>query len=166
MNTLLKQPEYIHTALNHFPLIGVFVALALLATALVMRHGVMTRTGLVFVCLLALSVYPVYAFGESGYDRVLSMADEPGAGFLKYHAAMAHRWVFLYYATAAAAAAALAISWKWPKVIPIAGVITLLLGVASLVAGIQIAEAGGKIRHREFRTGPPPVIQEETPDSH
>src|SRR5438445_6302774 len=115
LNSLLNRPEYVHAAINHFPLIGLLVALSLLITALCLRHRLMTLTGLAFVCALALSVWPAYSFGESGYDRVLSMADEPGEAFLKYHAALAHRWVFLYYLTAGVAALGLGLSWKWPQ---------------------------------------------------
>ena len=35
-------------------------------------------------------------------------------------------------------------------------ILTLLLSIMSLAAGCYIAYAGGKIRHREFRTEPPP----------
>jgi hypothetical protein len=163
LNSLLNQPEYVHVALNHFPLVGLFVALALLTTALLLRHRLMTLTSLAFVCLLALSVWPVYYFGESGFDRVLSMADEPGEAFLKYHAALAHRWAFLYYLTAGVAALGFGLSWKWPRATVVGGVVAVLLGIASLIAGIAIAKAGGEIRHREFRSGPPPHVAE---DSH
>lgn len=165
LNSLLNRPEYVHAALNHLPLIGLFVALVLLTIALCMRHRVMTLTGLVFVCALALSVWPVYSFGESGYDRVLSMADEPGEAFLKYHAALAHRWVFLYYLTAGVAALSFATAWKWPRVTVVGSVGAVLLGIASVIAGINIAQAGGEIRHREFRSGPPPHVTEESRDS-
>jgi hypothetical protein len=165
LNSLLNRPEYVHAALNHFPLIGLFVALALLTIGLCLRHRLMTLTGLVFVCALALSVWPVYAFGESGYDRVLSMADEPGEAFLKYHAALAHRWVFLYYLTAGVAALAFGLAWKWPRVAVAGAVAAVLLGIASLVAGMTIAQAGGEIRHREFRSGPAPKVLEQQGES-
>jgi hypothetical protein len=35
-------------------------------------------------------------------------------------------------------------------------ILALVLAAASLTAGIVIAKAGGPIRHREFRSGPPP----------
>jgi hypothetical protein len=36
---------------------------------------------------------------------------------------------------------------------------TLILAIVSLGAGGYIAYAGGKIRHREFRTSPPPKTE-------
>lgn len=165
LTSLLNRPEYIHAAINHFPLIGLFVALLALAIGLVAKQRPVTLTGLALVFFMALSIWPVFYFGEAGYDRVLSMSDEAGEGFLKYHAALAHRWAFLYYVTAGVAALAFGLSWKWPKALIPGSVVALLLGISSLVAGIIIAKAGGEVRHREFRSGPPPKVQEE-PEDH
>ena len=53
-------------------------------------------------------------------------------------------------------------SWKkWPKAAQPLVIATMLLAVASLGAGSYIAYAGGKIRHREFRNGPPPKTAPE-----
>jgi paraquat-inducible protein B len=37
----------------------------------------------------------------------------------------------------------------------------VLLGAAALASGLYIAYAGGKIRHREFRTEPAPPIRSD-----
>ena len=160
LSTLLQQPEYVHTAINHFPLIGLFVAMLALAVALIVRSLVATQIALALVCLLSVSVWPVYSYGEAGYDRVLSMADEHGQAFLQHHEHLAERWVFLYYVTAGVAALGFGLSWKWPRVLIWFSLLSLVLSAASLTAGIAIAHAGGQIRHREFRYGPPPAIQD------
>ncbi len=161
LSSLLNRPEYVHAAINHFPLIGLLVAMVALLAALVVRNRVAIFIGLALVGLLALSVWPVYEFGEEGFDRVLSMADDPGQAFLKHHAHLAGRWVFLYYLTAGVAALGFGSAWKWPRILVPASILALLLAAASLIAGIYIAQAGGQIRHREFRFGPPPA---ETPN--
>jgi len=162
-SSLFNQPEYIHTVINHFPLIGLFVAMLALGIGLVVRNRPVTLTGLGLVCLLALSIWPVYAYGEAGFDRVLSMADEQGEGFLKYHAELAHRWAFLYYLTAGIAAFGFGLAWKRPRLQVASGIVTLLVAAASLVAGVAIARAGGEVRHREFRSGPPPPAHSDSP---
>ena len=161
LSSLLDRPEYVHAAINHFPLIGLLVALLTLVIGLIARSRPVQLTGLALVCALALSVWPVFYFGEAGFDRVLSMGDEAGEAFLKYHAELAHHWVFLYYVTAAVAALGLVLAWKKPKFQVPAVVAALLLGLASLGAGIVIAQAGGEVRHREFRSGPPPAAHHE-----
>jgi hypothetical protein len=160
LSTLLRQPEYIHAAINHFPLIGLFVAMLALVVGLVMRNCAAIRLGLALVCVLSLSVWPVFEYGQAGYDRVLSMSDENGQAFLRYHVHLAERWVFLYYLSAALAALGFGLSWKWRRLLVPFSLASLLLALASLAAGVSIAHAGGQIRHREFRYGPPPVVQD------
>ncbi len=159
LSSLLQQPEYVHAAINHFPLIGLFVAMLALGAGLIIRNRPTILAGLVLVGLLSISVFPVAHFGEAGYDRVLSMADDPGQAFLKYHAELADRWAFPYYITAGLAGLAFGLAWKWPKSLNYTSLACLVLAGASLAAGIFIAHAGGQIRHREFRRGPPPAVE-------
>ncbi len=152
----LQQPEYVHVLLNHLPLTGLFAAWLCLAAALVTGNRVTALVGLSLVSLFALSAWPTYVYGQRGFDRVLSMADDAGAGWLKQHEELAEDWLWLYMVTAAAGVAGIAASWKWPKVLRGAVVAVLLLAGGSLLAGAVIAENGGKVRHSEFRNGPPP----------
>jgi hypothetical protein len=152
---MLDQPEYLHVATNHLPLIGLLVAMLALIAALATRNRTATLIGLSLVCLLALSAWPVYHYGEEGYDRVLSMSDEAGAKFLDHHRALAERWIFLYFVTAGMAGLGFLLAWKWPRTLVASSVLALVLATASLTAGMVIAKAGGAVRHREFRSQPP-----------
>jgi hypothetical protein len=157
LSTLLDQPEYLHVTLNHFPSIGLIVAILVLGIGLAARNRGVTLAGLALVVLLCLSVWPVYHYGEAGYDRVLSMSDEAGGAYLDYHKALAERWVFLYFVTAAVAALGLLSAWRARRWLTLCSTLTLILEIASLVAGMFISEVGGEIRHREFRRGPLPA---------
>ncbi len=152
---MLQQPEYVHVVINHFPLIGVIVAMLTLIVALVTRNRTAILIGLALVGLLALSAWPVYEYGEQGYDRVLSMADEAGGKFLEHHRVLAERWIFLYYVTAGVAALGFLLAWKWPRTLVYSSILALVLAAASLAAGIVIAKVGGQVRHTEFRPDPP-----------
>lgn len=158
----LAQPEYVHVLLNHLPITGLLVALLGLLVALIFNQRAALLLALALVTLTAVSVWPVAEYGERGYDRVLAMADDDGQAYLKEHARLADRWMFLYYATAAAGVIALVTGWKRPNYVRAAGIIVALLAVGSLVAGGVIAGYGGKVRHREFRTGPPPASSEQS----
>ncbi len=161
LTTALRQPEYVHVAINHFPLIGLLVAMLALIIALLIRNRPTIFLGLILLALLALSAWPVFEYGEAGYDRVLSMSDDPGRAFLKHHEELAERWVFLYYVTAGLAGLALILGWKRPKTLTPLSLVCVLLAAASLTAGFFIAKTSGEVRHREFRLGPPPPDQAE-----
>ena len=46
LSSLLDRPEYVHAAINHFPLIGLLVALLCLAVGLIARSRAVQLTGL------------------------------------------------------------------------------------------------------------------------
>ena len=152
----LRQPEYVHTLLNPLPIYGLAIALLALVIALLVRSRSGQVTALVLILVCAASVWPVVAFGERAYDNILTSSDDDGRAWLEAHEERAERLMYVFYALAACAAAAILVPRKWPKAATPLAVATLMLAIASLGAGASIAYAGGKIRHREFRTVPPP----------
>jgi len=157
----LQQPEYLHVLLNPIPIYGLAIALFGLIAATYLRSRGGQLTALVLIFASALSVWPVVYHGDRAFDRVLSMADDDGQAWLKAHEHRADELIFLYYALAAVSASAIFVPKKWPKAAQPSVIATILLAVISLGAGSYIAYAGGKIRHREFRNGPPPKIAPE-----
>lgn len=159
-------PAHLHVLLNHLPLTGLAVAVVVLLAALFMRNRAAAVVGLALVGLLAGSAWPVIESGESGYVRVRELADEDGKAQLKHHMLLAERWGNLYYATAAVAALGSLAAWKWPRGFYGLAVLAALLAMASLLAGVFIAEAGGKIRHPEFRGDSHPADRPADADHH
>lgn len=153
----LQQPEYLHVLINPLPVYGLAVALVGLIAAMCMRTrgGEIIALVLIFVC--AASAWPAAHYGEAAEERILVSADADGQAWLKTHEHRAEDLIYIFYALALVAAAAIFAPKKWPKTRRPLVILTLLLAIASLVAGGYIASAGGKIRHREFRTRPPPA---------
>jgi len=152
----LQQPEYVHTLINPLPIYGLGIGLFALIIAMFLRHRSAHITALTVIFLAATSAWPVKYYGDEAYDRVLSMSDETGSAWLAAHEDRADKFIWTFYLLAAVAAAAIVLPRKFPKTAMPLIISTLLLSVASLAAGGYIAYAGGRIRHREFRTGPPP----------
>jgi hypothetical protein len=152
----LQQPEYIHVLLNPLPVYGLAIGVIGLIVSLFLRSRHAQITALVLIFIAAASVWPVVHYGEEAYDRVLSMADSDGEAWLKAHKQRADKLEYIFYALALIAAAAILIPRKWPAAALPFTVATLIAALVSLGAGAYIGYAGGKIRHREFRTGPPP----------
>src|SRR5437763_3914346 len=152
----LQQPEYVHVLLNPLPVYGLLIGLIGLVLALTLKSRRAQIATLTLVLISSASARPVYKFGQQGYDRVLSMADEDGRAWLDEHKDRAENLIWIFYALAILSAVAIAASIKWPKSSAPLVIAVLLLGVANLVVGGYIAYAGGKIRHREFRNEPAP----------
>ncbi len=152
----LEQPEYVHTLINPLPIYGLALGVVALIIALFLRNRTAQIPALAVIFIAAASAWPAAHFGDEAYDRVLSMSDETGGAWLAAHAHRADVFVWCYYALALVALLALVLPSKFPRTKTPLTILTLLLATVSLGAGGYIAYAGGKIRHREFRTEPPP----------
>jgi hypothetical protein len=62
----VDQPEYVHVVINHFPLVGLMVAMLAVIAVLATQNRTAILIGLALVGLLALSAWPVYYFGQAG----------------------------------------------------------------------------------------------------
>lgn len=156
LQALQRQPEYVHVLLNPLPIYGLAVAWSGLIIAAVLRSRPAQIATLVLVLLSAVSTWPVYEFGEQGYDRVLSMTDQDGQAWLDEHQHRGEQLIYFFYALAFLSAVTLILPIKWPRTSGPLVIGTILLGVIVLGMSGYIAYAGGKIRHKEFRTEPPP----------
>ena len=155
-----RQPEYIHVLLNPLPIYGLALGLIGLLIALFLRSRPAQIATLAIVLISAASAWPVYEFGEQGYDRVLSMADDDGQAWLEAHQQRGERFIYFFYALAVVSALAIALPIKFPNFSLTLTLVTLLFGLIVLGMGGYVAYAGGKIRHREFRTEAPPPRKE------
>lgn len=149
-------PEYIHVLINPLPVYGVGAGLIGLFIAVCQRSRRATIAALVVILICGASAWPVFEYGQRSYDGVLTMADNDGRLWLAEHARRAGHFVWFFYALAVLSALGLIVPAKWPRSSLPLSILVLILGLASLGAGGYIAYAGGRIRHREFRTGPPP----------
>ncbi|HSS16963.1 MAG TPA: hypothetical protein VLQ29_08275 [Candidatus Dormibacteraeota bacterium] len=157
----LRQPEYIHVLLNPLPVYGLLVSWVGLVIGLALRSRRAQVATLTLVLLSSISAWPVYEFGEQGYDRVLSMTDEAGESWLDEHMHRAEDLIWVFYALAALSAFAIAVPIKWPKSSMPLAVAVILLSAVTLGSGAYIAYAGGRVRHREFRNETPPPKRSE-----
>jgi disulfide bond formation protein DsbB len=165
LSQALSQPEYIHVLINPMPVYGLTMGIIGLILALILRSRPAQIATLAVILLSGAIAWPVVHYGEEGYDRVLAMSDDQGQAWLKVHMHRADQLVWSFYVMAGLAALAIFAPLKWPRVATLLAVVTLLFSFATLGIGGYIAYAGGKVRHREFRTEPAPSVPPEE-DEH
>jgi D-alanyl-D-alanine dipeptidase len=66
----LRQPEYVHVLLNPLPVYGLLISWIALIAALISKSRRAHIVTLILVFITSISAWPVYEFGEEGYDRV------------------------------------------------------------------------------------------------
>ena len=152
----LQLPEYIHVLLNPIPMYGVALGLVALIVGFTTRNRTARIPGLVILTLSGVMAWPVFEYGELAHDRVMTMVNKDGLSWLKEHEERAEKVIAIFYVLAALAATSLVLSWFTSKTATIMSLVTICCACITLGAGVWIGYAGGKIRHSEFRTGPPP----------
>jgi hypothetical protein len=155
----LRQPEYVHVLLNPLPVYGLLLSWIGLIIAFVLRSRRAQIATLALVLISSVCAWPVYEYGEDGYDRVLAMTDDDGHAWLDEHQHRAEKFIYIFYALALLSAIAIGAPLKWPKLGISLIIAVILLGALTLGSGAYIAYAGGRIRHREFRNEPAPPIR-------
>ena len=157
----LGKPEYIHVLLNPLPVYGLAVGVLGLIIALLSRTRAARVTALALVMVSAASAWPVYHYGQAGYDRVKSMVDEVGDKWLDEHMRRGEQLIYVFYVVAALSAVGIVAEFAAPKAAVPLAIATLILAAANLGVGGYIAYAGGRVRHKEFRFEPPPFQRQQ-----
>lgn len=151
----LKQPEYVHVLLNPLPVYGMAAGAFILGVALLLRRSSEAVAALVWIALVGILTYPVLNYGHRGYDRVYAMSNSDAQQWLDVHADRAEKTKAVFYLTALVAIGALLTKKKWPKFSMPLTLASLFLAMVSAGLAGWISQAGGQVRHSEFRDGPP-----------
>jgi len=157
----LSKPEYVHVLLNPLPVYGLAVGMLGLFIALLFKTRAARVTALALVLLITASAWPVYHYGEAGYDRVKAMVDDAGDKWLDEHMRRGEQLIYVFYVVAALSALGIAAEFVVSKASVPTAIATLILALVSLGVGGYIAYAGGHVRHNEFRFEAPPEPPQE-----
>lgn len=152
----LKQPEYIHALLNPLPVYATAMGVLGLLIALLLRSRAAQGVASGIVLIGCLSIWPVMEYGDRAADRVKAMSNADGQKWLHEHDERADAAPWVFYPTGVLAVAAIIALWKFPKAARWLTLLALLGAMAAVGVGGWISQAGGKIRHTEFRNGPAP----------
>jgi hypothetical protein len=76
---------HIHLLLNHWPIIGTFIALGLLVIALATRNGDIKQVSLVLFAVIALMAIPVYLSGNAAADALKKTTPDLSKSMVEAH---------------------------------------------------------------------------------
>jgi MFS superfamily sulfate permease-like transporter len=161
----LFTPAHLHLAINHVPIIGLTVACLPVLIGILFHSRGALASGLLAV-ILCTSVMPaIMKTGGGAYDSFMDGSIEPGlddAGktALRQHAHRADATAPVVYAAGILALVALLALTKFPLQAAWISWAVLLGCTFAIALSVWTAEAGGRIRHSEFR---PPEKSSPTP---
>ena len=153
---LLEDPAYRHVLLNHLPVTGLAMSWICLACGAIEGRWRSIFFGLTLVAATSASAWFVMSAGDDAYPFIFDLLDGTGQAWLDHHTEMADQWGRLLYVNAVLAILAALLGQVRPSLRRLAAVLVLLTTLGGLASAALIAEAGGKIRHPEFRLTDPP----------
>ena len=167
----LFTPAHLHLAINHVPIIGIAVACLPVLIGILFHSRGALASGLLAVILCAGTMPLIMQTGEGAQESFVDGSIDPGmdvAGKAAFreHSGRAKFTAPVVYAAGILALVALLALIKFPRQAAWIGWAVLLGSALSIALSVWTAEAGGRIRHTEFRPAPKPsVIPVATPAS-
>lgn len=167
---MVNSVEHWHVMLNHVPIVGIPLMIIPIGYALIRDERHTLGVALVTLAAIALITSVVMWTGEEAHDRfmmgpIAQYMDEPGEEWTHTHQRRADITAIAVYVLGGMSLLAVPLLiWKRRSCRAIAAVVL----IGSLVcAGLTAwtADAGGKVRHPEFRPPPAEPAAEFLPDT-
>ena len=155
----LLTPAHLHLALNHTPIIGLAVASLPILVGILFRSRGALASGLVAALLCVATVPAIMETGEGAQESFADGSIVPGMDIaakaaFREHSGRAKFTAPVAYAAGLLALVSLAGLWKFPRQASWLAWAVLAGNAATIALGVWTAEAGGRIRHPEFRAVP------------
>ncbi len=143
----------LHLMLNHFPVVGLVFALALLGWGALRKNPSLTKGGFVALVFVALLAVPAFLTGEPS-EKIAEPLPGVSHPIIEEHEDVAKA---AFIVTLVAGVAALAGLWLARGKAVASWCATSVLLVAFVAAGLMAwaANLGGKVRHTEIRGSAP-----------
>jgi hypothetical protein len=164
----LFTPAHLHLAINHVPIIGIAVACLPVLIGILFHSRGALASGLLAVILCAGTMPLIMQTGEGAQESFVDGSIDPGmdvAGKAAFreHSHRAKITAPMVYAAGILALVALLALIKFPRQAAWIGWAVVLGCTLSIALSVWTAEAGGRIRHTEFRPVAKPSEPSVTP---
>lgn len=139
-----------HLALNHLPIAGSLIGTLLLGYGILRKERSLSRAALVILVLSALVSIPVMETGESA-EHLLEESGDYSHELIHEHEEAAEQLVWLLRGMGLLALISYFVSFErhaWGRPLRL---LVLVLGLASIYFGYDVAHEGGKINHPELQ---------------
>lgn len=151
---------HLHITLNHFPIIGSILGIAIMAAGMFFKSRDTVRTALVVLIISALVAIPTYLTGEAAEETVENMAGI-SHDLIHEHEEQAELYIWLIVGVGVLAAISFFADVKQLAMRKAMFIATIVLGLVSIFFARQVGTSGGEINHPEIRSDFVPVAEED-----
>ena len=151
---------HLHLILNHVPIIGIAVSCLPIVIGILAQSRTTIAAGLLATLLCAATVPTIMESGSNAAHAfrdgsTLPPLDEAGKIVMHIHGGRAKQTAPVIYASAILALLSLLALAKFPRPATWLSAAVLLGNTISIALSVWTADAGGRIRHTEFRPATP-----------
>jgi uncharacterized membrane protein len=143
---------HLHIVLNHVPVLGTVLALALLILSIVKKNESWNKLSLQILVVMALLVLPTYLSGNAA-QWLIQKQEVPQPGLIETHENSAMITLFLMTITGTLAWFGLWQYRRFSRPGPWNSMAVLILSILTTAVILRTANLGGKISHPEVRYG-------------
>ncbi len=156
---------HLHLMINHFPIVGLFLATLVLFAGFLLKNKTMRQTALGIFIFNAFTAIGSYLTGE-GAEEILEKLSGINHELIHSHEEAAEFFLIFSILTGLMALVVLYMEWKGLRFLRHAYIVLILLIGASIYAAVETGNIGGQIRHPEIRPDFRETAQNISPKPH
>ncbi len=150
---------HLHLILTHFPIVGTFMAVGILAYGLFVKKDTIKKVALVVFVLMAIITIPVFLTGEGAEETVEHIAGV-SENIIEEHEELAEKAIWLIEFLGAFSLFALFAIRKKISSAKTIVIVTFIISIITFGVFAEVGNLGGQIRHSEIRkSSSQPVIE-------
>ena len=157
---------HLHMVFNHFPIIGLFFGIGILAFGIIKKQTILVNTAYVIFIFCMIMAKATMMTGEGAEEIV----EELGIShdIIHEHEELAETFMKVLYGLGILSILGLVVNLKKHSKAAIVSYVVLVLAIGSAILSKNVGTSGGEIRHTEIRENTDNVVIDENneDDSH
>ena len=157
---------HLHMVFNHFPIIGLFFGIGILAYGIIKKQTILVNTAYVIFIVCMIMAKATMMTGEGAEEIV----EELGIShdIIHEHEELAETFMKVLYGLGILSILGLVANLKKHSKAAIVSYVVLVLAIGSAILSKNVGTSGGEIRHTEIRENTDNVVIDENneDDSH
>lgn len=155
----------IHLALNHFPVIGLFLATLVFGLSVFFKSDEGKKIGLLLLIFISVLTLPAYFSGEGAEEIVEELANMDHH-VIHEHEEAAEPFIIVMSVLGILSLASFYLIWKKGNIQRWLLISNLILALFACTVAARVAHTGGLIRHPELNSEPTPSGQSHDGEEH
>ena len=141
---------HLHMVFNHFPIIGLFFGIGILAFGIIKKQTILVNTAYVIFIFCMIMAKATMMTGE-GAEEIVEKLPSVTDQIIETHEEMAEKLAIVLYALGVISLFGLFLNYKSHTKAIFVSYIAVVVAIVGMFFGKQTGTSGGEIRHTEIR---------------